>query len=70
MRHVLLGLLAAALLSASGCASMGPTTTASDDECNRIDCDKVARVNHTARMRGIDVKWVNMPHKRTTAAGS
>ena len=42
----------------SACAATGPATVA-EDQCVRLDCEKMAQVSRLARERGLDVIWIN-----------
>jgi len=47
----------------SGCASMQNVAGYDDG----IDYQKVATINSVARVRGVDVHWLNYPQRRQTA---
>ena len=53
----------------SACAATGPAMVA-NDECARLDCEKMAKVSRVARERGLDVIWVNPPEKARSETGS
>ena len=51
----------------TGCATTPKNdTTAYDDN---VDFRKVAAIDHVARVRGVTVKWINYPQKKSTAVG-
>ncbi len=63
----LLLVAASATVLFTGCASTPRNdTTAYDDN---VDFRKVAAIDHVARVRGVTVKWVNYPQKKSPAVG-
>jgi uncharacterized lipoprotein YmbA len=68
-----IALLAATTLLLAGCASMGddkttyvaPAPTAASQQTVQTDAAYMQRVEQQARLRGIDVTWINPPTKRT-----
>lgn len=60
MKRLLLSLSPVALLALGGCASVSPTTAATDD----IDKERVAAIEAAARSTGVQVHWVNYPRKK------
>ena len=58
---------ALSLLMLSGCSSMDDRSTMTQ---SRVVDDQayIARVEQTARSRGVSVRWVNPPQKRTTGS--
>ena len=67
MKILLLAAASAAVLM-TGCASTPKTADgiAYDDG---VDYRRVAAIDHIARVRGVTVKWINYPQKRSTAVG-
>ncbi len=57
--------LIAAILAASiaGCAS-----APQDTQTSAYDFDKVAQINTRAKVRGIEVQWLNYPRKKPAVA--
>lgn len=72
----MMGLMIAAIVvaGASGCASSGSSSLASNSgqEQTRIvlDSAKVEYVERVAKQRGVDVIWVNPPQKRVVDKGT
>lgn len=59
-------LLAVAATVLAGCASAGGAGLASERSgAFREDADYIAAVEQTARRRGVTVKWVNPPQRRS-----
>jgi len=56
------GALAAAVLAA-GCTTTGPAELAAID-CDRYDCSKMNAISKQARVKGVQVVWVNPPQKQ------
>ena len=61
------------LACTAGCASMHDSTTStyvsprsSSSAMAQHDEAYMARINHAAQMRGIDVTWINPPRKHGT----
>ena len=66
MKSVLI-VAASATALISGCASFSSkdTTSYNDD----VDTAKVSAIENAARGRGVLVRWVNYPQKKSTAVG-
>ncbi len=62
MKRALL-VAAAMTVLASGCASFTARNTSLDD----VDTQLVAAIDHAARSRGVEVRWVNYPQRRASA---
>lgn len=41
-----------------------PRTLATTGPCERVDCERMHRIDRHARARGVHVIWVNPPQKR------
>jgi glutamine synthetase len=64
-QHRTLYLAIAAVLCLGGCAGMESKPMAAGTQ---VDNDAyIAKVERTARNRGVSVRWVNPPQKRTVA---
>ena len=64
MRGIAIVVMAVMLLSAAGCSAM-----AERKSTVVTDAEKVALINAAARVRGVEVIWVNPPLKTAEAAG-
>lgn len=55
----------AAALSLAACATTGTRDQAyaSKDAVDSVDYEKMALVNHVARQKGVEVVWINPPHR-------
>jgi uncharacterized lipoprotein YajG len=73
-----IAVLAATTLLLAGCASMGddrttyvaPVPTAASQQTVQTDTAFMQKVEQQARMRGIDVQWVNPPTRRVKTVAS
>lgn len=66
MKIVLIAAVSATALI-SGCASFSSKdTTAYNDD---VDNAKVSAIENIAKTRGVVVKWVNFPQKKSSAVG-
>lgn len=71
-----IALVAATTFLLAGCASMGedrttyvaPAPAAGSQQTVQTDTAYMARVEQQARIRGIDVQWINPPSRRTRVA--
>jgi len=56
------------VMSVAGCSSLPPGNPAKVSGSHQTDVEKVALINAVARVRGVEVIWINPPQKRTAAA--
>lgn len=61
-------LIALAVLAMAGCTGMHQKSTTVAKNWQVDDQAYIARVEHTARNRGVSVRWVNPPQKRVKAS--
>ncbi len=64
---IVLIVAASATALISGCASLSNTDPAAYND--DVDTAKVAAIDHVARTRGVLVKWINYPQKKSSAVG-
>ena len=64
---IVLVVLASATALISGCASYSTDNSAYDDN---VDVRKVAAIENIAKTRGVTVKWINYPQKKSSAVGA
>ncbi|MGI9025186.1 MAG: hypothetical protein ACR2GP_06330 [Burkholderiaceae bacterium] len=65
---IVLIVAASATVLISGCASFSNAdTNAYNDD---VDARKVAAIESIAKTRGVTVKWVNYPQKKSSAVGA
>jgi len=64
---IVLIVAASATALISGCASFSRTNTNAYDE--DVDTAKVAAIENVAKTRGVVVRWLNYPQRKSSAVG-